>query len=66
MLRQDFLADTVDMPRARLLTGSRERIVDNRNDLVARVPWVEGVKTGHTSQAGYVLVGAGVARERDS
>ncbi len=62
VLRQDFLAETVDMPRARLLTGSRERIVDNRNDLVARVPWVEGVKTGHTSQAGYVLVGAGVRK----
>jgi D-alanyl-D-alanine carboxypeptidase (penicillin-binding protein 5/6) len=41
------------------LTGAHPRIVDNRNDLVGRVPWVDGVKTGHTSQAGYVLVGAG-------
>jgi D-alanyl-D-alanine carboxypeptidase (penicillin-binding protein 5/6) len=59
VLRNDFLAETVDTPRARLLTGSHPRIVDNRNDLVARVPWIDGVKTGHTSQAGYVLVGAG-------
>ena len=33
---------------ARLSTGARERIVSNRNDLVARVPWIDGVKTGHT------------------
>jgi serine-type D-Ala-D-Ala carboxypeptidase (penicillin-binding protein 5/6) len=59
VLRNDFLAETVDMPRARLLTGSHPRIVDNRNDLVERVPWIDGVKTGHTSEAGYVLVGAG-------
>ena len=34
-------------------------MVDNRNRLVARVPWIDGVKTGHTGQAGYVLVGSG-------
>ena len=62
VLRHSFLAETVDMPRARLLTGSRPRIVDNRNDLVARVPWVDGVKTGHTNGAGYVLVGAGARK----
>jgi serine-type D-Ala-D-Ala carboxypeptidase (penicillin-binding protein 5/6) len=59
VLRDDFLAETVQMPRARLLTGSRERVVDNRNDLVGRVRWIKGVKTGHTAKAGYVLVGAG-------
>ena len=62
VLRKEFLADTVDMASARLLTGSHPRIVDNRNDLVARVPWIEGVKTGHTLQAGYVLVGAGTRK----
>jgi len=35
------------------------RYVVNRNDLVGRVPWINGVKTGHTSGAGYVLVGSG-------
>ena len=46
------------MPRARLTTGARTRIVVNRNRLVARVPSIDGVKTGHTQRAGYVLVGA--------
>ena len=57
-LANDFLAGTVDMPRARLTTGARTRIVVNRNRLVARVPSIDGVKTGHTQTAGYVLVGA--------
>jgi D-alanyl-D-alanine carboxypeptidase (penicillin-binding protein 5/6) len=59
LLGNRFLAETVDMPRARLLTGAHPRIVDNRNDLVERVRWIEGVKTGHTIQAGYVLIAAG-------
>jgi D-alanyl-D-alanine carboxypeptidase (penicillin-binding protein 5/6) len=59
LLRRPFLADTVDMPRARLLSGARTRIVVNRNDLVRRFPWVDGVKTGHTGRAGYVLVASG-------
>ena len=62
VLSNDFLAATVDMPRARLTTGARTRIVANRNRLVARVGWVEGVKTGHTRAAGYVLVGAGTRK----
>jgi serine-type D-Ala-D-Ala carboxypeptidase (penicillin-binding protein 5/6) len=62
VLRNDFLAETADMPRARLLSGSHERIVANRNDLVAKVRWIDGVKTGHTGRAGYVLVGAGARK----
>jgi serine-type D-Ala-D-Ala carboxypeptidase (penicillin-binding protein 5/6) len=58
VLRNDFLAATVDMPRARLLSGARPRILANRNRLVREVGWVDGVKTGHTAQAGYVLVGS--------
>ena len=57
-MANDFLAATVDMPRARLGTGARPRIVTNRNRLVGRYPFVDGVKTGHTAGAGYVLVGA--------
>jgi D-alanyl-D-alanine carboxypeptidase (penicillin-binding protein 5/6) len=34
-------------------------VVSNRNTLLGRVPWVNGVKTGHTLGAGYVLVGSG-------
>ncbi len=59
VLREPFIAETAATPRARLLTGAHARIVVNRNDLVGRIPWIVGVKTGHTAQAGYVLVGAG-------
>ena len=58
VLSNDFLAGTVDMPRARLTTGAHPRIVANRNRLIAREPSVNGVKTGHTQSAGYVLVGS--------
>jgi D-alanyl-D-alanine carboxypeptidase (penicillin-binding protein 5/6) len=62
LLRNRTFAHIVDLPSARLRTGSRPRVVNNRNDLVARVPWIDGVKTGHTNQAGYVLVGAGARK----
>ena len=52
------LARIVNLPAARLRSGSRVRRVINRNDLVARYRFVDGVKTGHTGGAGYVLVGA--------
>lgn len=49
----------VALPRAVLRSGNHPRVIVNRNDLVARYPWIHGVKTGHTLQAGYVLVAAG-------
>jgi D-alanyl-D-alanine carboxypeptidase (penicillin-binding protein 5/6) len=54
-----FFKRVVALKSAVLHTGSRVRTVINRNDLVAKVPWIDGVKTGHTLQAGYVLVGSG-------
>ena len=51
-------AAIVDRHQARLRSGSHERKVLNRNDLVGKYGFVDGVKTGHTSGAGYVLVGA--------
>jgi D-alanyl-D-alanine carboxypeptidase (penicillin-binding protein 5/6) len=56
--RDDFFRRTVNRTSATLKSGARERTVENRNLLVARASWVDGVKTGHTQQAGYVLVGA--------
>jgi D-alanyl-D-alanine carboxypeptidase (penicillin-binding protein 5/6) len=53
-----FFKRTVALKSAVLHTGNRVRAVVNRNDLVAKVPWINGVKTGHTLQAGYVLVGS--------
>jgi serine-type D-Ala-D-Ala carboxypeptidase (penicillin-binding protein 5/6) len=56
--RNDFARETMDRRRATLQTGSRERTVVNRNTLVQEYPWVNGVKTGHTNSAGYLLVGS--------
>jgi D-alanyl-D-alanine carboxypeptidase (penicillin-binding protein 5/6) len=56
--RQPFFRETVDLPRVVLRSGSRRRTVQNRNLLVREVPMVDGVKTGRTLEAGYVLVGS--------
>lgn len=58
LLRNRTFAKVVDLPSARLRSGSQPRTVLNRNTLVRRYPFVDGVKTGHTGRAGYVLVGA--------
>ena len=58
LVRNRRLAHIVNLPAAQLRTGSHVRRVVNRNDLVARYRFVDGVKTGHTNGAGYVLVGA--------
>ena len=58
LLRNRRFARIVDMPEATLESGARPRVVENRNDLVAAYPWVSGVKTGYTQNAGNVLVGA--------
>jgi D-alanyl-D-alanine carboxypeptidase (penicillin-binding protein 5/6) len=54
----EFFRRTTDLPSATLRSGARPRTVINRNTLVRRYPSVNGVKTGHTSRAGYVLVGS--------
>ena len=58
LLRNRRFARIVDRPSATLESGNRPRVVQNRNDLVAAHPWVDGVKTGYTLNAGNVLVGA--------
>ena len=40
-------------------SGMEPRHLINRNMLVLSVPWVNGVKTGYTLDAGYVLIGSG-------
>jgi D-alanyl-D-alanine carboxypeptidase (penicillin-binding protein 5/6) len=49
----------VALRSAVLHSGSHPRYVVNRNTLLGQVPWINGVKTGHTYGAGYVLVGSG-------
>lgn len=60
VLRRDpFARETMNRPDATLRTGSRERRIENRNLLVRRYDFADGVKTGRTIRAGYVLVGSG-------
>jgi len=54
-----LFARVVGEPSAVLRSGNHSRYVLNRNDLVGRLPWIHGVKTGHTAAAGYVLIAAG-------
>lgn len=55
----------VDERSATLSSASPPITVVNRNTLVQSVPWVDGVKTGHTRSAGYALVGSGRRRGID-
>lgn len=57
-----FFRATTDLPRVTLRSGAVRRTLVNRNTLVAAVPAVDGVKTGHTRRAGYVLVGSATRR----
>jgi len=57
----EFFRRTVAREQVTLRSGDRPRTLENRNGLV-RLPQVNGVKTGHTQQAGYVLVGSGRTR----
>ncbi len=52
----------VATPRITLRTGAHPRTITSRNLLVLRYPWINGVKTGHTLQAGYVLVATGTQK----
>ncbi len=59
LLRNRLFARIVNTPSATLRSGAQTRTVTSRNTLLGRAPWVDGVKTGHTLDAGYVLVGSG-------
>ncbi len=55
-------AKIADSRSARLRSVHPERRIESINELLFMAPWVTGVKTGHTWQAGYVLVGSGRKR----
>ena len=63
LLHNRLFARIVNSPSATLHSGDHPRTVTSRDTLLDEVPWVNGVKTGHTLDAGYVLVGSGT---RDS
>jgi serine-type D-Ala-D-Ala carboxypeptidase (penicillin-binding protein 5/6) len=56
---EPFFRQIVALPSAEIRIGDDVETVTNLNTLVGSVPWVNGVKTGHTLDAGYVLVGSG-------
>jgi len=61
--RHPFIRRVADRTRIVLTSGDHPRTVHTRNTLVATGPaWVDGLKTGHTLGAGYVLVGTGTRR----
>ena len=58
-----FFRRTVNSPEFALRSGGRPRTIKNRNTLLDAYRWVNGIKTGYTRDAGYVLVASG--RKRD-
>ena len=56
--RNQFFRETTDLRSVTLKSGAHPRTFANRNLLVRNVPAVNGVKTGHTNTAGYILVGS--------
>jgi serine-type D-Ala-D-Ala carboxypeptidase (penicillin-binding protein 5/6) len=59
LLRIPVFARIAASRRAVLRSLRPPRRIATRNDLLYRLPWANGIKTGYTSGAGYVLVGAG-------
>jgi len=57
-----FFRETVNLPRVTIRSGALPRTFVNRNTLVRTTPSVNGIKTGRTNGAGYVLVGSATRR----
>jgi D-alanyl-D-alanine carboxypeptidase (penicillin-binding protein 5/6) len=61
-LRRDRLFRRIVDTPSKTLAGAHPATVVNRNALLARIPWMNGVKTGYTPDAGNVLVGSGTRK----
>jgi len=59
LLRIPVFARIAASRRAVLRSLRPPRRIETLNDLLMRAPWATGVKTGHTFDAAYVLVGSG-------
>lgn len=59
LLREPVFAEIADSRSALLRSLRPPRRIETLNDLLYMAPWATGVKTGHTFDAGYVLVGSG-------
>jgi serine-type D-Ala-D-Ala carboxypeptidase (penicillin-binding protein 5/6) len=54
-----FFRQTVALRSAQIEIGDHYATVENTNTLLGVMPWINGIKTGHTTDAGYVLVTSG-------
>jgi D-alanyl-D-alanine carboxypeptidase (penicillin-binding protein 5/6) len=59
LLEDPFFRRVADSTEHTVRTDRATRSIVTRNDLLTREPWVTGVKTGYTIEAGNVLVGSG-------
>jgi D-alanyl-D-alanine carboxypeptidase (penicillin-binding protein 5/6) len=59
LLRMPAFAKIADSRSAQLRSLRPPRRIATINELLLMAPWVTGIKTGHTFDAGYVLVGSG-------
>lgn len=59
LLRIPAFAKIADSRQAVLRSVHPRRRIESINELLSMAPWVNGVKTGHTFGARYVLVGSG-------
>jgi D-alanyl-D-alanine carboxypeptidase (penicillin-binding protein 5/6) len=59
LLREAAFAKIAASTEAKLRSLHPPRRITTINELLSMKPWVTGVKTGHTFDAGYVLVGSG-------
>jgi D-alanyl-D-alanine carboxypeptidase (penicillin-binding protein 5/6) len=57
-----FFRRTVNSASVTLRSGHVMRTLANRNTLLGQATWIDGVKTGHTTQAGDVLVASASKR----
>lgn len=62
-MREPRFSSVVGRRSATLRSNQRRRRVVNRNRLVLAHSWIDGVKTGHTLRAGYLLVGSASKRD---
>ncbi|HEY8502604.1 MAG TPA: D-alanyl-D-alanine carboxypeptidase family protein [Solirubrobacterales bacterium] len=65
LLAKPAFAKVAAARSARLRSLRPPRRIETINELLLMAPWVTGVKTGHTFDAGYVLVGSGRKRGID-
>jgi serine-type D-Ala-D-Ala carboxypeptidase (penicillin-binding protein 5/6) len=65
LMERKLFRRIVDTTEHAVMTDQRTIAIDTRNTLLLREPWVSGIKTGHTLEAGYVLVGSATRKGVD-